>query len=572
MDTPPLNPSQRELDRLSAEWFDEPSQDAEKRLSELLRESPELRDRFARTCGLELLIRAELSCSLPDFAAIGVSPSALLPSASGSTALESCERMVERLEADTGAQQTQPTTTARLWAGGLRWVPLGVGIAVSLLLMISPLGVGRVEVLSDWISLSAGAPSDQDLRYPSLASDPGPASPRETAGSARAASSSETANPVGRANGGVAGPQVPIVVRDYESLRLVSRLTRTALLTSMAMPATFMIEAPATRSIGRGAVLLDNVVGQRERGYLLSLPPGRSLEILVDANSWDENSLAIVEIGAGGPATGDAVSFTNTDSSATKQSRKVGVVGTWSVKNSTTRPRHFLFTGSHKLVYGADDGSWHLSDYRVGLETPSLLCIGWDDSGYQSANESHRTRLKRDYDDISVTIRINGATPDFSFAADNQQLLVNEPQIDQGLLASEGAACPLVVPPRSVAVVRVTADCSLPNAAAIVNAKTGRLVWRDAAWGSDQDPKDYQDLILADRGVCLLDNPTDEQVEYLLVAKNSMTPIGDSLKWTPSKAKVLLDSGELLVVGFDDSWDQEDWDDIHFYVRFFQQP
>lgn len=537
-----LTPEEREVDRLGLEWLLRSEGGDAERLAELLRQSPEVRERYAKACGLEVLLRAELGHPRPAFGPLVVSTGAAPRRPSTELSLGGCigvtECFADDLPLKGGGERRRG---ARSWRGladhAGRWWPVAVGLAASLALLLYPLWAPRLD--------------------------------------GRGVDSAGLASHVGSGTQRSDGPPTAttnraLVVRDHESLRLVSRLTHTALLTSMAIPTTFAIETPATKTIGRGAVLLDNVAGQRERGYLLALPPQSRLEVAVDANSYDENTLAIVEIGPDGQASGDAVGYTNMDDAALVQHRRVGAIGTWSVQNTSSRPRHFLFTGSHKRFRETGDDSWYLSDYRVGFDSPGLLCVGWDDSGYQSHDESHRALLQRDYDDISATMRIVGleASQDASPAGFHaSDLLVDGPRIEDSHAGSEDLACRLVVSPRSYAVLRVTAQCWLPNAAALVDSSTRRLLWSDGAWA---DSAEYDRLVAGDRGVCVLGNPSDKPREYLLVAKNSTTEPGAGTAWAPSRFKVIRNSRDLLVVGFEDAIDHEDWDDVQFYIRHFR--
>src|SRR5690606_7051205 len=81
-----------------------------------------------------------------------------------------------------------------------------------------------------------------------------------------------------------------------------------------------------------------------------------------------------------------------------------GPLGNWSQRNDTPQTKYFLFTGTHSLrARGSATGAapselQYVSDYRVLLDMPDLIYIGWDDSGYSTDKEHERRYDVADYD------------------------------------------------------------------------------------------------------------------------------------------------------------------------------
>ncbi|MGL4512375.1 MAG: hypothetical protein ACRCT8_04735 [Lacipirellulaceae bacterium] len=533
-------------------------------LQALLLDRPDLQRRYARLIAVPMLLKTELSATEPSFGPLVASPSLSLDVAS-LAADDPCELLIARIARSEAGRDSRMRSV--LWA-----------TAAAIL----------VACVTPWVLPALTGP----VR---TAGGPVPGAPVE--GPSNGSPSASVLVPETRS----AGDLHRLVVRDRVSLTLVSRLTRTALLSSIALPTTPALGSAAT-PIVRGDVMLDNVAGQRERGFLVSVFPGHTLEMVVDANSFDENSLAVVELDAEGKTTGESVCFANTNESARLKARgNVRVVGTWSVRNSTDRPRSFLLTGSHKRFVATEDPNWYLSDYRVTYQSPSLLCIGWDDSGYMpqvDAKVSEGARVdrrglpevlrsaldrmeetdflvQRDYDDVSATIRIYpteapaGPGLGLPYAARPRR---DGPQADPAWLAEASGGYRFSVPPGAFAVVRATAQCLLPNTVAIIDVGTRRVVWSDTPEQRDpeQGPNAYSNYVLGLRGACIINNQDSRRHDYIVVGRNSMTEPDSPYKWSVSKHREVATFADGALVGFEDSLEDGDWNDLEVHVRVFK--
>ena len=316
---------------------------------------------------------------------------------------------------------------------------------------------------------------------------------------------------------GAGGCTQNVVIRDQVSLALFSRVTKTAMLSSLELPARL---APSLQlTLCTGTAWMQQASGTQERGYIVAVPPSCTLNVYVDADAAGDNSLVIVEIGPSGASTGEAISFSNrreTESDASPS--ELGCIGTYTKYNATSVTKHYLFTGSHVRPNQTKDDSRLLSDYSVLLDTPGLLYIGWDDSGYRVDEPDAPSfyRADRDFDDISATIRVLEPTGDSTVAVSSGVRLTPEPASDGTVVEDAESGFTVSVAPGEQMVLRVTAESKMPNAISIVDAATQKLLWRqDRLW------EQFVDSPEEERRAYLIDNQSAEVKNYLLIAHHA---------------------------------------------------
>lgn len=347
-----------------------------------------------------------------------------------------------------------------------------------------------------------------------------------------------------------------VVGADSPAVTVLSRLTRTAL-SSISLPAEAGRNAAA--SLRDGTFWLQPGGGQRERGYVLALPPGAAMSFLVNADAGATNAIAIVELDERGQATGRAISFNNAaEDHAERANYGYSRVADYFEANETQRTKYYLLTGSH-IPQAATDGKWRLSDYHVHLRSPEVAFIGWDDSGFTTTKNpaSGDYFADKDYNDISAIVQIH--TPG-QRAIGMRYLPPSEDVVETDALSAD--ACSFRVPAGQSAYVSVAGMGGPLHQAAIVNRTTGRRIWH-----CDNSTGD-----MLHRGALLIENGTDEAAEFFVDAKHQTSDAASST-WTRSEHQILTRQPDALVVRFDDGIDNGlGFDDLVVTVQCVPRP
>lgn len=546
-----------EIERLLSEIADEgPSRERSDRLESLLLDRPDLQQYYSRVIALHTLLAFELNLATQEFSPLvgGIDDAAL--SCPANDCVELARQM--RVDADSG------TFVERRRRG---WTTVLGAIAVS---------VACVALAANlWMS-------DRDARLPKVASS-NPQAEMEAQ-----VATDEAVRPRSVA--------LDRVVRDTQALGLLSRVTKTPLCRLILPVESRLVEGKGglQLTLCSGMVWMERCSGERDRGYMLALPSGAVLDLVVEADADARNALAVTELDSDGRTTGRTISFNNQpDTDKEGIAPGYGCIGIWSERNDTAENKYYLFTGTHILPQQTKDQDWYLSDYKVFLESPGLMHIGWDDSGY--AREAEPTSgdyiADYDFDDINATIRIllpddpespdpdrkgmttssverflNGRGP-----ADGKATLApvsldgiqTIPALDRAnrTIGPEESGYQLSVPPGEILVLRVNSKALLPSSFAIVDQQTRRIMWT-----RDGNMPEAGSL-----GVYAIKNDTPETRHFLLLARHRTGPTDSDEPWYLSSYRVLRDEGRFQTIGFEDVVADGDWNDVKAHALWIAE-
>lgn len=519
---------QLEIDRLLSQIADEgASQESIERLGELLVDRPDLQEHYAQAIRLHMLLAHEMSLSSP-----ALKP--LIPSQECQFAKELNDDGSLGADLMTSLRRdpllNHGALTRRQWPN---WLVASLAAVISL--GAASYGIWRASDGLDYRTMSRLF----------VASETQPGSDRDVA--------------VVEGEG--------FMVRDSRTMKVLSRLTRTSLPTSMLLPHCLSSETNEL-TLCSGVAWLERSSGDKERGYLVALPPGTMLDLYVDTDAEDQNSLAVVEIDPFGHMTGGTISFSNVmEGSNDTTKRRAGCIGNYSVFNDSSFTKYYLFAGSHVLPRQAADESWYQSDYRVQYESDDLLVIGWDDSGYSAEPQPTYGDFTPDldYNDIRAILRFSrpGETRKKSTGVE----YFPQPRQNQTFLEESAKGFIFDVKPGDQVVILVGASARLPNATCVAALPTRQVLWE--LQGIEADGSVSQDMT---QGSLIIRNNGDTVRQYQLYGRYQPgAPTGDDT-WQALPYKVLAEGDGSVTVGYEDSIDVEkniDWNDIRVHARWF---
>ena len=347
---------------------------------------------------------------------------------------------------------------------------------------------------------------------------------------------------------------------DSQAISLTSRLTQTTV-SGMTFPVSARAGSDESILCG-GMVWMERGPGLRERGYMMAVPPGALITLEVDAESAAQNALTVIEFDQQGRPTGGTISFNNRKERARGTFvAGIGCIANWSDRNDSEQTKYFLLTGTHMLQKAIQGDRWRLSDYKVLLESPKLVCLGWDDSGYSAAPHPSETDYyaDRDFDDISAIIQVHQST---GTTHDKKQLtLLPTPQLTGQREKFDEKAYSFSVNPGESAILRIAGRAGWHNTAAVIDTRSGNVIWRQSG---SPDPSQYS-------GAYLIENATDEPRRFAIVGAHLPWPTpGQDTNWGPSEMSVVRDDPDFTMVGFEDGGGDADFDDILIYIRRFE--
>ncbi|TWT37346.1 hypothetical protein KOR34_22950 [Posidoniimonas corsicana] len=364
-----------------------------------------------------------------------------------------------------------------------------------------------------------------------------------------------------------------LVVRDADALRLVSQLTRTASLLSLQLPQTHLNGAPDL-TLCSGTAWMDRGYGEQERGYVLELPPGCSLDMYVDANAAGQNSLSVIELDSRAEVSGGAVSFNNvSDGQVVK--RLATSLGNFQNVNASGATRYFLLTGSYNDPERESGNTWSQSDYRVQYASDGVLVIGWDDSRYVVSKEADQERLgvDRDYNDTRAVIRI--ASPEERSGRGRPSVVYSpEPQEHAPLSEDRPSGYDFDVRPGEVLVLVVSVAATTPTAIDISEANSRTALWRLRADARTVDELSEETM----HRVYVVRNHSGETRRYTLngayLAAEASQDGGPARSvwtdWTPER---LFESEGAATLGFRDISEvpaNVDWQGVSVRAQWFR--
>jgi hypothetical protein len=522
-----------EIERIVGEIADEgPSAERVARLSELLRDNEKLQLHYANVMALHTMLAYELKISLQDFAPL-VAPPITVDS------LASCQSLSREIARD------------------LEVIPRKMPSRTAVVLTLSSIAAAIAIAFFSW-------PAPPDLEP--LALSPGGLDTNRTH------SSPQEPGPVGS----LSTSHRELILTDEQSLQEFSRLTNTSQLSSMLLPVCSAKEFPSL-AFCSGTVWMERSSGQKSRGYMLPVRPGSTIELLVDADASSQNALSVVEIDKYGRMTGSAIHFSNQGDEAGKGSltynRIAGSLGKWSQRNDSSQTKYYLFTGTHSLITrkaSAESPTQrelrYVSDYRVLLDLPDLVYIGWDDSGYTTNSSAERRDdfADYDYDDIAALVRIIDSQPRFR---PEQVDFEPQPIEDDGRRIECDEACyQFVVAPGSRAMLVVSTDAYLANSLDVVDGRSGRVLWNVAC---EQPLPGQRPTFVSD--AFHIENGSDEPaVFYLRATHEERDPASGDRVWKANAPRELHRGAGTTVVGFEDSIEPAttDWNDVQVQIKW----
>jgi hypothetical protein len=356
------------------------------------------------------------------------------------------------------------------------------------------------------------------------------------------------------ATGVVAIESQELAASKAATMAVLSDLTDTAL-SDVTLPARSLVDTGL--SLCSGAVWMERGSGQRERGYMVELPPGAIINVAVDADASANNAVAVAELDARGRPTGSVMSFKNDKNIPVEQALiGGGPIAVWSQFNDTLLPKYYLFTGTHKLEKATDD-RWFLSDYVVFLNSDKLIYLGWDDSGYTAPTNPTGYFADKDFDDISAIIQIRRAD-DALPPREEINYIPAQLAEPSNLDGPPDSQCVFNVPPGQQALLRISNNAGWHNEVAIVDRQSLEVIWRKEII---PDGVHYQ-------GSYLIQNNTNEVREYFVTGRHKEWHNLEEVRpWITSTCKVFRDKSPSLVLGFEDVGANEVFDEVHVHIR-----
>ena len=521
-----IRSEQREIERLVDEVAEEGAS-AERigRLGTILLDRPDLQQYYARVMALHSLLTYELDLSLHKFTPLAELEVSCPPYTSGNDRLTLLDKL-HRI-APWGRFQQRP-----------RRVMLLAALSVASAILIVALFWGMIG------------------------KRPATAQRNETGADHATTSVSVGALVDGNRN---------LVVRDERSLSNFSRATNTPLLSSMLFPVCNAREFPVL-TFCSGTVWMEHESGERDRGHIVAVPSGYTIELLVDADARGQNALSIVEFDEYGRIDGSTVNFNNMGDDDASDGGFANI-GRWSQRNDTGHTKYFLFTGTHTLLNHLSQTTtpkselWRLSNYRVLLDLSHTVYIGWDDSGYTVKTDTlapPRTgKADYDFDDITAFVRI--VPPESTGHRSGELRYV--PRSDMGHLVVEPDrhAYQFSVAPGTGMVLRVTTDAAFLTGVDIVEKAT-----REVVWHLQNEPRRGHQAPSVTK-VYYVENGTDEVHRYYVRAMHKVAGHGKLVigPWLPTAYRVGFADETRTIVAYEDrpSVVHCDWNDVLIQLR-----
>jgi hypothetical protein len=295
--------------------------------------------------------------------------------------------------------------------------------------------------------------------------------------------------------------------------------------------------------------------------YMVHLPPGALLDLVVTADAEGENSLAVIEFDSDGTPTGPRITFSNSLAEVAQPARndasvgartRFGPIGTWVERNNSSRSKYYCFVSVHKLLNRSEDDSWHESRLSVQLEGPDLAHIGWDDSGMAHLDQPGETQVPDlDFDDLSAAIRIYQPGWESVSRLPEVRILPGPPEARVQEFSSD-ATVPVSVGVREAVFINVTNRFRTPATIALVEKSTGQVWWSYAA--SSGSP--------SSGGVCALENTTSNEREFVIVGRRPDDDTGAMEVWKELKPSIRFEQEAFASLVFDEGPDDPDFDDV----------
>ncbi|QDV73867.1 hypothetical protein [Botrimarina mediterranea] len=270
---------------------------------------------------------------------------------------------------------------------------------------------------------------------------------------------------------------------------------------------------PANFHDGRlvpGEVDLQPFNGAAGKGYLVALPPGHGIELLVDVESVKENALIVKRVTADGALTGHSLSFNNHDVvTRPRSSWRVGRIGYWVDFNEYDQTRYYLLCGVSKGPNFADGGKWAYSDFKPLTVSRDLMFLGWDDGAiYGIPGAPDKVfEADSDFNDVSVILRLR-RPEDIELSGKSQVVATPEREVRAIKAPMPADSYTLQVEPRQSILIQVSCPSGEPCRLDILCANRAERWWRY------EESKGEEKF-----GLYSIDNRSDEPLDLSFIGR-----------------------------------------------------
>ena len=321
-----------------------------------------------------------------------------------------------------------------------------------------------------------------------------------------------------------------------------------------------------TTYLSQGIAGLGKFNNKDAGGYIVALPPGAVLNLTVHADAVGENALSVIGLDRQGQTTGEVVSFSNQANSASPENGSTiyGRIGIWSEFNDSSVTKFYLLTGLHHMLTESGSMDWQVTDFQAFLELPHLIHIGWDDTDWTPKTLGAMPPDK-DYDDITVTVRIDGVDRDET-SLSNTVLTYPEKEQDAGQLKSQSPKkeYPITVLPGEGAILTVSSKAHYESELAVIERDSRRVWWR-------RQNKSGEESHL---GVYVIENYSAEPIDFLLIGRHRVDDADQDAPWHASSYQKRLDDDvsrrdHCQMIGFEDfGGEVDDFNDIRVNIHW----
>ena len=356
---------------------------------------------------------------------------------------------------------------------------------------------------------------------------------------------------------------------DDQAVSMVSHLTRTTSPRRLLLP-SLRAEDLGLPVLVEGTAWLEYASGFRERSRVIALPPGKMMEMYVDTDASSQNNLSIVELDSIGHAVGSSYSVSNVADERDEANLRSGWIGNIALSNPTKVTKYFLLTGAYLTEHDDESKVWAPSDFRVYVDTPEVLIIGWDDQSYSGQGglaTKHTFAMDNDYNDIRAIVRfspLDGKKVNSSLSTYMPEPPQPEKQADR-----LGIGYEFDLRPGEEVYLMASSYAAYQNAVQIVDSQTRQIVWQHEGLAATDD---LSNQFPADRGVFVIRNQSNVIKRYELQSRCFYKNRGIGWKYSPYR--LLGDNPDTALVGFEDSPQfskSPDWDDILVAIYWFDR-
>ncbi|MCO6043267.1 hypothetical protein NG895_05055 [Aeoliella sp. ICT_H6.2] len=362
-------------------------------------------------------------------------------------------------------------------------------------------------------------------------------------------------------------------VRDARALEVLSRLTRTDAINCLWLP---RCESKGTSGeqdsrweLSGGTAWIDSTFDGRERGYVISIPPGVRMDLSVDTDATCQNALGMVELNEQGKISGASMSFNNLSAgNSPVGDRLTGCIGQYSVTNDKATRKNFLIAGSYCVERPDGSGDWKQSDYALLYESADFLVIGFDDSGYPDVEIGEEVDRDRDFNDMCALIHFSGPGAPASPVSSGVSY-VPEPIGDPANRVEKRSGYVLDVRPGEKVLLAVSSSANLQNSVRFIDTANRQVVWQHDGTEPGTLTSSFQQ---GQRGIYIIYNNSDTVRSYEIQGRSITDADRGEGGWIDSPHSVTDEGDNWVSIGFEDSPEipkRVDWNDIRVHAWWY---